>query len=151
MPSKKFPTRLILLPALCLCLLPALAFAADTSTGGSGLFSALVASGLKIFSELRDLIYIVAGFGIVAVGVGGIFGNLNWKWLGAILISLVVMATAGGIVQLMTGGKTFGVSNTLSQAGNDKEDSLSGDMTKYAPNEKNWEDTLKKSNARSLR
>lgn len=74
------------------------AFAADNG----GMFSSLVASGKQIFEDLRELIYIVAGFGIIAVGIGGIFGNLNWKWLGAILISLVIIATAGEILSLLT-------------------------------------------------
>ena len=39
---------------------------------------------------------------MIAVGVGGIFGNLNWKWFGAIIISLVVIASAGEIISLMT-------------------------------------------------
>lgn len=70
---------------------------------GDGIFSSLVNTGRTIFNDLRELIYIVAGFGIIAVGVGGIFGNLNWKWLGAIIISLVIIATAGELVKQMLG------------------------------------------------
>ena len=81
-----------------------------------GIFTELVQTGQKIFNRLRDLIYVVAGFGIIAVAVGGFFGNLNWKWLGAIVISLVVVATAGELIVLMTGCEQFGsslVTNTL--------------------------------------
>lgn len=84
--------------------------------GGHGVFSELVVTGQKIFNRLRDLIYVVAGFGIIAVAVGGFFGNLNWKWLGAIVISLVVIATAGELIVLLTGCEQFGTSlitNTL--------------------------------------
>ncbi len=72
-----------------------------------GLFSGLIATGSKIFNGLRDLIYVVAGFGIIGVAVGGFFGNLNWKWLGAIIISLVVIATTGEIINLITGCEDF--------------------------------------------
>lgn len=81
-----------------------------------GIFSSLVKTGQTIFQRLRDLIYVVAGFGIIAVAVGGFFGNLNWKWLGAIVISLVVVATAGEIVVLITGCEQFGsslITNTM--------------------------------------
>ena len=81
-----------------------------------GVFSELVVTGQKIFNRLRDLIYVVAGFGIIAVAVGGFFGNLNWKWLGAIVISLVVIATAGELIVLLTGCEQYGTSlitNTL--------------------------------------
>ena len=72
-----------------------------------GLFSGLINTGKKVFSGLRDLIYVVAGFGIIGVAVGGFFGNLNWKWLGAIVISLVVIATTGELINLITGCKDF--------------------------------------------
>ena len=80
---------------------------ADFCSSDQGLFSELVRTGQKIFYRLRDLIYVVAGFGIIAVAVGGFFGNLNWKWLGAIVISLVVIATAGELIVLMTGCEQF--------------------------------------------
>ena len=72
-----------------------------------GLFSGLISTGSRIFSGLRDLIYVVAGFGILGVAVGGFFGNLNWKWLGAIIISLVVIATTGEIINMITGCEGF--------------------------------------------
>ncbi len=81
-----------------------------------GAFSQLVTTGVLIFKRLRDLIYVVAGFGIIAVAVGGFFGNLNWKWLGAIIISLVVIASAGEIVAMITGCSSFDgglITNTL--------------------------------------
>ena len=72
-----------------------------------GLFSGLIQTGRDIFSGLRDLIYVVAGFGIIGVAVGGFFGNLNWKWLGAIVIALVVIASTGEIINMITGCTNF--------------------------------------------
>lgn len=72
-----------------------------------GLFSGLITTGGKIFNGLRELIYVVAGFGIIGVSVGGFFGNLNYKWLGAIVISLVIIATTGELINAITGCKTF--------------------------------------------
>ena len=81
-----------------------------------GVFGELLKTGRTIFNRLRDLIYVVAGFGIIAVAVGGFFGNLNWKWLGAIVISLVVIATAGELIVMITGCEVYGsslITNTL--------------------------------------
>ena len=72
-----------------------------------GLFSGLITTGGEIFKGLRDLIYVVAGFGIIGVAVGGFFGNLNWKWLGAIVIGLVVIATTGELINAITGCEGF--------------------------------------------
>lgn len=80
-----------------------------------GIFSSLVCTGRLLFEDLRELIYIVAGFGIIAVGVGGIFGNLNWKWLGAIIISLVIIATAGELISVML-GDAHGIGNSTTKA-----------------------------------
>lgn len=76
-------------------------------TESTGLFSGLIKTGTKIYNGLRDLIYVVAGFGIIGVAVGGFFGNLNWKWLGAIVISLVVIASTGEIVDMIVGCQGF--------------------------------------------
>lgn len=76
-------------------------------TGNYGLFGGLINTGKKIFEGLRDLIYVVAGFGIIGVAVGGFFGNLNWKWLGAIVIALVVIASTGELIVAITGCQEF--------------------------------------------
>ncbi len=76
-------------------------------SANTGLFSGLIQTGSEIFKGLRDLIYVVAGFGIIGVAVGGFFGNLNWKWLGAILIALVVIASTGEIINMITGCENF--------------------------------------------
>lgn len=81
-----------------------------------GVFKELVVTGQMIFNRLRDLIYVVAGFGIIAIAVGGFFGNMNWKWLSAIVISLVLIASAGEFIILLTGCEQYGttlITNTL--------------------------------------
>lgn len=50
---------------------------------------------------MREIIFAVSGFGIVAIAIGGFFGNLNWKWLSAIIIGLVVIATTAAIINYM--------------------------------------------------
>lgn len=84
---------------------------------GTGVFGELVTTGITIFNSLRDLIYVVAGFGIIAVAVGGFFGNMNWKWLSAIVLALIVIASTGELIVLLTGCKDYGttkfITNTL--------------------------------------
>ena len=65
------------------------------------LFSDLTNHGAKIFGGMREIIYAVSGFGIVAIAIGGFFGTLNWKWLVAIIIGLVVIALTAGIINYM--------------------------------------------------
>ena len=86
------------------------AFAADATgecTGDGGLFSHLTCTGGKIFSGMREIIYAVSGFGIIAIVIGSIFGSINWKWLTAIIIGLFVIAATAAIVNYMVGETTI--------------------------------------------
>ncbi len=74
---------------------------ATNSYAADGLFSDLTSKGAEIFMGMREIIYAVAGFGIMAVAIGGFFGNFNWKWLGAIIIGLMVIASTAGIINYM--------------------------------------------------
>lgn len=99
-----------------LCIVPS--FAADTTTAtttgaNSGLFADLISKGIKIFEGMRDIIYVVAGFGIIGVAIGGFFGNINWKWLGAIVIGLMVIGLTGGILTYIGGGDAPVIEDTL--------------------------------------
>ena len=67
----------------------------------AALFGDLTSKGAEIFRGMREILYAVAGFGIVAIAIGGFFGNFNWKWLGAIIIGLMVIATTAGIINYM--------------------------------------------------
>lgn len=74
------------------------------ATDSYALFGTLTDSGIEIFKGMREIIFAVSGFGIVAVAIGGFFGNLNWKWLSAIIIGLVVIATTAAIINYMVDG-----------------------------------------------
>lgn len=79
----------------------------------ASLFSDLTSKGIEIFEGMRDIIYVVAGFGIIGVAIGGFFGNINWKWLGAIVIGLMVIGLTGGILTYIGGGDAPAISDTL--------------------------------------
>lgn len=86
-------------------------------------FESLTGAGSTIFEGMREIIYAVAGFGVVAIAVGGFFGNLNWKWLSAIIIGLMVIATTAAVINYMVGssGPTFqGITDTLKTGDDNK-------------------------------
>lgn len=84
-----------------------------TDSCAAELFSDLIKKGNEIFKGMRDIIFAVSGFGIIAIAVGGIFGNINWKWLGAIIIGLMVIALTSGIIQYMVGSNALNITDTL--------------------------------------
>ena len=76
----------------------------SSTSGKKGqVFGTLIGKGSEIFVGLRDIIFAVSGFGIVAVAIGGFFGNLNYKWLAAIGIGLFVISTTAAIIDYMVG------------------------------------------------
>ena len=52
---------------------------------------------------MREIIYAVSGFGVIAIAIGSIFGSVNWKWLTAIIIGLFVIAGTAAIINYMVG------------------------------------------------
>lgn len=84
-------------------------------------FENLTATGWEIFGGMRKIIFGAAGFGIIAIAIGSFFGALNWKWLAAIIIGLIVIALTVGIVQYLVAGTgadvtITGISDTLINA-----------------------------------
>jgi type IV secretory pathway VirB2 component (pilin) len=75
-------------------------------------FENLTTTGWNIFAGMRRIIWGAAGFGIIAVCIGGLFGALNWKWLTAIIVGLVVIGLTAGIVSYLTQGTGADVSVT---------------------------------------
>ncbi len=71
------------------------------ATDSYALFEDLSKHGGMIFTGMREIIYAVSGFGIIAIVIGAIFGNINWKWLTAIIIGLFVIAGTATIINYM--------------------------------------------------
>ncbi len=65
-----------------------------------GPFGELISAGRDIFTGLREIIYPASAVGIIAVCMGGFFGNINWKWLTAIVVGLVVISCCVMFVEM---------------------------------------------------
>lgn len=63
-------------------------------------FESLTKAGGDIFQGLREIIYPASAIGIIAVCIGGFFGNINWKWLTAIVIGLIVISACVAFIDM---------------------------------------------------
>ncbi len=84
-------------------------------------FESLTSTGWEIFSGMRKIIFAASGFGIIAIAIGSFFGALNWKWLSAIVIGLIVIALTVSLVQYLVSGTgaditVSGITDTLVNA-----------------------------------
>ena len=85
---------LVLVLVLGVMLLPDVAFAAT--------FDSLIKSGTDIFKGLRKIIYPASAIGIICICIAGCFGSINWKWLTAIVIGLVVISLCSGFIAMFS-------------------------------------------------
>lgn len=77
----------------------------DAGSKCTGLFCGLATHGGKIFSGMREIIFAASGFGVIAIALGSLFGAVNWKWLTAIIIGLLVIAATAGFINYLVGNQ----------------------------------------------
>ena len=81
-------------------------FAADT------VFATVTTKSKDLFENVKKVVFVVGGFGLVGLAVGAIFGAVKWKWFASLAIGLAILAVAGAIVDYVTGAGP-GFSDTL--------------------------------------
>lgn len=85
----------------------AIAFAATDASAqvfgqGDNVFDTVTSRMITTFKNVRAVIFIVGGFGLVGLGFAAIFGKVNWKWLAALAAGLAIVAIAGAVVDYVT-------------------------------------------------
>lgn len=87
------------------------AFAQVAGSGGGGgglgggntdVFQTITDRMITTFKNVRAVIFVVGGFGLVGLGFAAIFGKVNWKWLAALAAGLAIVAIAGAVVDYVT-------------------------------------------------
>lgn len=71
---------------------------------------------LDLFKNAKMIIFVIGGFGLVALAFQAIFGKVKWAWFAALAFGLAVVAAAGAIVNY--------AANTTSAAGSSFGDTL---------------------------
>jgi type IV secretory pathway VirB2 component (pilin) len=75
-------------------------------------FATVIKKGTTLFMAVRDVIFVVGGFGLVGLAIGAIFGRVNWKWFSALAIGLIIVAAAGAVVNYFTSESGTGASSS---------------------------------------
>ena len=69
----------------------------------------------NVFEKVKSIIFVLGGFGLVAVAFLAIFGKVNWKWFAGLGVGLAILAAANAVVQY-SAGTSAGLQDTFSQA-----------------------------------
>ena len=82
----------------------ALAFTATAgfAQGSDSVFTTIGTRMKTTFQNVRNVIFIVGGFGLIGLGFAAIFGKIKWPWLAALACGLAIVAVAGALVDYVT-------------------------------------------------
>ena len=67
---------------------------------------------VELFKNAKMIIFIIGGFGLIALAFQAIFGKVKWPWFAALAFGLAVVAAAGAIINYANNGDKTGASDT---------------------------------------
>lgn len=95
--------------------------AVDPASAESTVFGTAKTKLGDLFRNAKTVLFVIGGFGLIALAFQAIFGKVKWPWFAALAFGLAVVAAAGAIVDYAVGDKGTSVTET------DKfDDSLGG-------------------------
>ena len=107
---------------LALGLVFALAVTGDAnaagSVGGNSVMSTARDKAVDVFKAVKTIVFVIGGFGLVALAFQAIFGKVKWPWFAGLAVGLAILAAAGAIVEYATGDTTAGTQEMGDTFGN---------------------------------
>ena len=58
---------------------------------------------ISVFKAVKTIVFVVGGFGLVALAFQAIFGKVKWPWFAGLAVGLAILAAAGAVVDYATG------------------------------------------------
>ncbi len=78
------------------------AMAVTVSTSGQSVFATAKSKLNQLFQNAKLVVFVIGGFGLIALAFQAIFGKVKWPWFAALGFGLAVVAAAGAIVNYAT-------------------------------------------------
>lgn len=100
----------------------AFAQVAQNQAEAGTVFATVMDKGSNVFQSVRSVIFLVGGFGLVALAFFAVFGKLKWTWFASLAVGLAILAAAGAIIDYATTTSGKGVYSGATYMG----DTLSG-------------------------
>ena len=86
-----------------LALVLTMALVGDASAAGQSVMTTAQMKAIKVFGAVKTIVFVVGGFGLIALAFQAIFGKVKWPWFAGLAFGLAVLAAAGAIVDYATG------------------------------------------------
>lgn len=71
----------------------------DACAGERSVFAVAGDKLLSLFNDSKMVLFIIGGFGLIALAFQAIFGKVKWAWFAALAFGLAVIAAAGAVVK----------------------------------------------------
>ncbi len=104
-----------MLSIMSMTFLFSLAMLSDAAAANS-VFGTAITKMANLFTNAKLVIFMIGGFGLVALAFQAIFGKVKWAWFAALAFGLAVVAAAGAIINY--------AANTNNAVGSQFQDSL---------------------------
>ena len=75
----------------------------DASAAGTSVMTTAREKAILVFKSVKTIVFVVGGFGLVALAFQAIFGKVKWPWFAGLALGLAILAAAGSIVDYATG------------------------------------------------
>lgn len=89
---------LFMVAAAVLMSVPAEVWAAE-----GNIFSTIRSRAVQALKDSHQLVYLLAGFGLIGFAFMAVFNKISWKWFANIAIGLFLVAVMGMIISYFTG------------------------------------------------
>lgn len=76
--------------------------AAAENLGSGSVFTSAKSKLNQLFQNAKLVVFVIGGFGLIALAFQAIFGKVKWPWFAALGFGLAVVAAAGAIVDYAT-------------------------------------------------
>lgn len=80
-----------------------MALAGDANAAEGTVFGTAQIKALTLFRNVKTIVFVIGGFGLIALAFQAIFGKVKWPWFAGLAFGLAVLAAAGAIVEYATG------------------------------------------------
>lgn len=102
-----------LLKCLGLALVAGLVFYGfDAAAGDGQIWTNAFNTMVRVFKNVRTIVYVIGAFGLIGIAIGGIVGKINFKWLGYLAAGLAIVAVADLIITWVTKAGTSSTNQT---------------------------------------
>lgn len=102
-----------ILTLCCLILLIAMGVCGEAWADGGSLMGTAQTKAANTFKEVKTIVFIIGGFGLVGIAFQAIMGKVKWTWFAGLAVGLAVLAAAGSIVEYATGSSDPGLGTSF--------------------------------------